>query len=94
MKTIIDTNIKTSTRLPIQNIVSVYKEIKEQGAEVYFIQHQEMVAVSKLSKLIAFMLTVDEKAPIKMIIQGNHAQKLKQRLKEKLEIQPSIVFSR
>lgn len=85
MKEITATTIEANTKLPIQNIMNIYKDIKDQGADVYFIQRQNMISATKLSKLISFMLTADDKAPIKMVIQSPQADKLRNKLKAKFE---------
>lgn len=84
MKTIVATDITLKQKLPIQTIMSFYKEIKSWGGEVFLIQNRKMVDSTKLSKLIAFMLTINEDSPIKMIVEGPQSDQMRQKLLEKL----------
>lgn len=85
MKTIVATDVLLKSNLPLHAIMNIYKEIKGWGGEVFLIQNRKMVAATSLSKLIAFMLTVDEKTPIKMIVEGTNSQEFHTILKEKME---------
>ncbi|WP_050614212.1 hypothetical protein [Bacillus testis] len=85
MKTIVASDITLKSAVPVRRLMEIYSEIKQWGGEVFFVQNRRMVSSSSLPKLLTFTLTVDAKAPVKMIVEGQKAEKMNEILKTQFE---------
>ncbi len=72
--------------LPIQDIISFYREIKSWGGQVFMIQNRKMVSCSNLPKMIAYMLVIDPDKPVKLILEGENTEYMAEHFEEILKI--------
>lgn len=76
MHEIISSDLKINKKLPMRQIMALYQEMKKYEGNIYFINKHKVIEASKLSKLVSFMLTVDEKSVLKVVIEGRKVQKI------------------
>ncbi|RFU70652.1 HPr family phosphocarrier protein [Peribacillus saganii] len=91
MYEIISSDVKVQSRLTMKGILSVYQNIKGFEGNIYFMCNHKIIDAQKLSKLVSFMLTIEEDSLIKIIVEGKEVQQKLEDLKENFDghFQPS-----
>ncbi|WP_409304500.1 hypothetical protein [Peribacillus sp. SCS-155] len=82
MYEITSSDITIKKKLPIRQIMSLYQETKKYDGNIFFLNKYKVVDGTKLSKLVSFMLTVDENTELKVVIKGTNVQSLLEKVKE------------
>jgi phosphotransferase system HPr-like phosphotransfer protein len=76
MYEIISSDVKIEKKLTMSQIMSLYQQMKNYDGNIFFLKDHKLVDASKLSKLVSFMLTVDEATRLKVVIEGKDVKKL------------------
>ncbi|PLT33721.1 hypothetical protein [Bacillus sp. V5-8f] len=76
MYEIISSDIKIDKKLSVQQMMALYQEVSSFDGNVYFLFKHKIIDAAKLSKLVSFMLTIEERTSIKVIIEGKKVQKM------------------
>ncbi|PLT31253.1 HPr family phosphocarrier protein [Peribacillus deserti] len=74
MTEIISASVLIEEKLTMSQIMSFYQASKLFEGNVYMHCSHKIVDAKKLSKLVSFMLTVDEHSAIKIILEGQEVQ--------------------
>ncbi|MFD4815822.1 HPr family phosphocarrier protein [Peribacillus butanolivorans] len=74
MNKVISTDIKTNKRFSMRQIMNLYQVTKEFKGNIYFICKHKMVDAKKLSTFVSFVLILQERATMKVILEGENVQ--------------------
>jgi phosphotransferase system HPr-like phosphotransfer protein len=80
MYQIISSKVKIDN-LSMRQIMDLYQEIKKFEGNIYFLCKHKVVDAAKLPKLVSFLLMVDEKAEVKVVIEGQNVQTMLDKMK-------------
>ncbi|MDQ0219948.1 HPr family phosphocarrier protein [Peribacillus cavernae] len=76
MYEIISKDVKINNKLTMRQIMSLYQEMKNYRGSIYIICKHKVVDPANLSKLVSFMLTLDEKSELKVVAEGQDVQSI------------------
>ncbi|PLS17578.1 HPr family phosphocarrier protein [Bacillus sp. M6-12] len=81
MYEIISSDVTVQSRLTMTGILSLYQSIRGFEGNIYFMCNHKIIDAGKLSKLVSFMLTIEEDSLIKIIVEGKQVQQKLEDLK-------------
>ncbi|CAH0344314.1 HPr family phosphocarrier protein [Bacillus sp. CECT 9360] len=74
MYEIISSDLKIKNKLTMRQIMDLHQEMKNYEGNIYLLCKHKVVDAISLSKLVSFMLTVDEDSKIKVVVEGQNVQ--------------------
>ncbi|WP_409294840.1 HPr family phosphocarrier protein [Peribacillus sp. SCS-26] len=83
MNEIISASISIPEKLAMKKIMLFYQSVKNYDGNVYLLCSQKLTDAKKLSKLVSFMLTINECDSLKIIVEG---QDVSEKMQELLDI--------
>jgi len=76
---IVSSNVIVQKRFSFQKMLEIHQEVKKITGTIYLQHKHKIIDASSLTKLVSFLLTVEPKATIKIIIEGPNAEAILQR---------------
>ncbi|WP_110928961.1 hypothetical protein [Bacillus massiliglaciei] len=74
MYKMMSTDLKLNSRLSMTQIMNLHQAIQDFEGRAYLVCEYKMIEASELPKLVSFMLTLEECADIKVILEGKNVQ--------------------
>lgn len=82
MDQIISTKVKINQKLTMQQIMDLFEISKDYSGNIYFICNNRAVEPERLSKLVSFMLTLQECTNLKVLVEGENAEAIMNKVKQ------------
>ncbi|MFG6119208.1 hypothetical protein [Thalassobacillus sp. B23F22_16] len=87
MKELTSYQIHLNQSVTTTEIIDIHKYVAKSDCEIYLHQGQLIADASIMPKLMSFFLLANTKKPIKMIIDGNNAEKAHEKIEQILSKQ-------
>jgi len=82
MNQTISTQLTFEKKLSMQQIMDLFAISKNYEGSIYFICKNRVVEPERLSKLVSFMLTLEDCSNLKIMIEGPEVQSIMQQINE------------
>lgn len=82
MNQTISTHLTFEKKLSMQQIMDLFEISKNYEGSIYFICKNRVVEPERLSKLVSFMLTLEDCSDLRIMIEGPNVQSIKQKISE------------
>lgn len=76
MYEIISSDLIIKNKLTMRQIMDFHQEMINYEGNIYLLCKHKVVDATKLSKLVSFMLTVEEDSKLKVVIEGQNVQSI------------------
>lgn len=82
MDQIISTKVSINQKLTMQQIMDLFEISNNYSGNIYFICNNRAVEPEKLSKLVSFMLTLQDCTNMKILVEGENAKAIMSKVKQ------------
>ncbi|SEN11071.1 Phosphotransferase system, HPr [Mesobacillus persicus] len=91
MNGIISSSVVVRNRFSFRKMLEIHQAVKKYNGTLYLSSQQKVVDASSLTKLVSFLLTVEQQTSLKIILEGNDTETHLEQFRRMLANETSIV---